>query len=124
MASVLIIENDDAVRELLRTALATAGYSVREAANGRLGINAFRKMPADLVITDIYMPDKDGLEVIEALRRTHPTVKVLAISGASGTIGYLREAQALGAARVLAKPVSIPTVLHVISEILGERLAD
>jgi CheY-like chemotaxis protein len=123
MPSVFIIDNDEAVREVLRTGLTAAGYSVQEAANGRQGINAFRKRPADLVITDIYMPDRDGLEVIEALRRTHPNVKVLAISGASGTMGYLRKAQALGATRVLAKPLSMPAVLKVVAEIIGEGLS-
>jgi YesN/AraC family two-component response regulator len=90
MASIFLIEHDEAVREVLRIGLMAAGYSVREAVNGRQGINSFRKAPADLVITDIYMPDRDGLDVIEALRRTHPTVKILAISGASGSMNYLK----------------------------------
>jgi DNA-binding response OmpR family regulator len=65
------------------------------------------------------MPDRDGLEVIEALRRTHPTVKILAISGASGNMNYLHRAEVLGADRVLAKPLSMPIVLRVVSELLG-----
>ena len=119
MASILLIDNDPAVREVLRIALMTAGYSISEAANGRQGINSFRKAPTDIVITDIYMPDRDGLEVIEALRRTHPTVKILAISGASGNMNYLHRAEVLGADRVLAKPLSMPIVLRVVSELLG-----
>jgi CheY-like chemotaxis protein len=119
MASILLIDNDAAVREVLRIALMTAGYSISEAANGRQGINSFRKAPTDIVITDIYMPDRDGLEVIEALRRTHPTVKILAISGASGSMNYLHRAEVLGADRVLAKPLSMPIVLRVVSELLG-----
>ena len=119
MASILLIDNDAAVREVLRIALMTAGYSISEAANGRQGINSFRKAPTDIVITDIYMPDRDGLEVIEALRRTHPTVKILAISGASGNMNYLHRAEVLGADRVLAKPLSMPIVLRVVSELLG-----
>ena len=119
MASILLIDNDAAVREVLRIALMTAGYSISEAANGRQGINSFRKAPTDIVITDIYMPDRDGLEVIEALRRTRPTVKILAISGASGNMNYLHRAEVLGADRVLAKPLSMPIVLRVVSELLG-----
>ena len=83
LASILLIENDAALRAVLREGLLVAGYSVQEATNGRLGVNAFRKTPTDLVITDLYMPERDGLEVIEALRRTHPHVPILAISGAS-----------------------------------------
>lgn len=120
MPSIFLIENDDAVREVIRVALMAAGYSIQEATNGRQGINSFRKAPTDLVITDIYMPDRDGLEVIEALRRTHPAVKILAISGASGSMNYLRKAEALGADRVLAKPLSMSTVLRVVSELLGK----
>jgi DNA-binding response OmpR family regulator len=119
MSSIFLIENDDAVREVIRIALMAAGYSVLEATNGRQGINSFRRNPTDLVITDIYMPDRDGLEVIEALRRTHPTVKILAISGASGSMNYLRRAEALGADRILTKPFSMSTMLRIVSELLG-----
>ena len=66
MATILVIEDDDSVRTLLRTTLTSAGYIVQEAVNGRQGIRAFRRAPMDLVITDLYMPDRDGLEVIEA----------------------------------------------------------
>ena len=110
MSSILLIEDDVSLRELLHTTLTTAGYDVVDAANGRLGLKAFRKSPTDLVITDLYMPERDGLEVIEALRRAHRNVKVLAISGASGTMGYFPLAQALGAVAVLQKPFS-PSVL-------------
>jgi len=121
MASIFLIENDEAVREVLRIALMAAGHSVSEAANGRQGINSFRKAPTDVVITDIYMPDRDGLEVVEALRRTHPAVKILAISGASGSMNYLKRAEFLGATRVLAKPLSMPTVLRIVSELLSKN---
>lgn len=121
MASILVIDDEAAVRELLRIGLEAAGHSVREARNGREGTRAFRKEPCDLVITDIYMPDRDGLEVIEALRRTHPQVKILVMSGASGTMDYLRMAQLLGAARVLRKPFVMPTVLKAVAELLGQH---
>ena len=104
MATILIIEDDDSVRALLRTTLTNAGYTVLEADNGRQGIRVFRKAPTDLVITDLYMPDRDGLDVIEALRRSHRRVPIVAISGASGTMGYFPLAQSLGAVAVLQKP--------------------
>jgi CheY-like chemotaxis protein len=116
--TILLLEDDDSVRALLRTTLTSAGYTVLEANSGRQGIRSFRKAPSDLVITDLYMPDRDGLEVIEALRRSHPQVKVLAISGASGTMDYLPLAQSLGAVAVLQKPFAPSALLQVVAQLL------
>jgi CheY-like chemotaxis protein len=77
--------------------LEEAGYDVQEAANGAEGIRAFRKAPADLVITDIFMPGCDGVEVIQALRRVDPEVKILAVTGRSDTSDFLKVARMLGA---------------------------
>jgi CheY-like chemotaxis protein len=118
-SSILIIEDDEPVRRVLRLGLEQAGYAVREAQNGRQGVNAFRKSPTDLVITDIYMPDRDGLDVIESLLRTRPSLKILAISGASGTMDYLNAAKVSGAACVLRKPFIISTVLAAIARLLS-----
>ena len=120
MASILIIDDNAALREVLRVGLETAGHSVREMRNGRDGILAFRKEPYDLVITDIYMPERDGLELIEALRRTHPQVKILAMSGASGTMDYLNKARSLGAAMVIRKPFVMPMLLKAVAELLRQ----
>lgn len=120
MPSILLIDNDQAVREALGARLTAAGYSVRGASNGRLGVNAFRKAPTDLVITDLYMPDRDGLEVIEALRRTHPLVKIIAMSGASGSMGYLQLAQSLGAMATLRKPFTTAALLAIAAELLNQ----
>ena len=121
MASILVIDDNAALREVLRIGLETAGHNVREMRNGREGVRAFRKEPCDLVITDIFMPDRDGLELIEALRRTHPQVKIIAMSGASGTMDYLPVAQSLGAARIIRKPFAVPTMLTVVAELLGRQ---
>lgn len=118
MYSVLLIEDDESLREFLRITLVGAGYTVAEAINGRQGVKAFRKSPTDLVVTDLYMPERDGLEVIEALRRSHPRVKVLAISGASGTMGYFSLAQSLGAVAVLQKPFGSAAFLKVVEQLL------
>lgn len=122
MASILIIDDNAALREVLRVGLETAGHTVREMRNGRDGIRAFRKEPSDLVITDIYMPERDGLELIEALRRTHPQVKILAMSGASGTMDYLNRARLLGAAMVIRKPFEIPTLLKTVGDLLDSEI--
>ncbi len=120
MASILIIDDNTALREILRVGLETAGHSVREMGNGRDGIRAFRKEPCELVITDIYMPDRDGLELIEALRRTHPQVRIIAMSGASGTMDYLCAARSLGAAMVMRKPFVIPDLLKAVTEFVNQ----
>jgi DNA-binding NtrC family response regulator len=122
MASILIIDDNAALREVLRVGLETAGHTVREMRNGRDGIRAFRKEPSDLVITDIYMPERDGLELIEALRRTHPHVKILAMSGASGTMDYLNRARRLGAAMVIRKPFEMPALLKTVRDLLAPEI--
>ena len=117
--SILIIENEEAVRHLLRCCLEEAGYTVNEAPNGRKGVQAFRKAPSDLVITDIYMPECDGLQVIECLRRSRPTVKILVISGASGTMDYFKLARAAGAS-ALRKPFALQTLLSQVAYLIGK----
>ena len=117
--SILIIEDEEAVRHLLRCCLEEAGYIVSEAPNGRKGVYAFRKAPTDLVITDIYMPERDGLEVIESLRRSRPTVKILVISAASGTMDYFKLARAAGAS-ALRKPFALQTLLSQVAFLLGK----
>ncbi|MCE3223174.1 MAG: Signal transduction response regulator, receiver domain [Nitrospira sp.] len=121
-ASILIIDDDAALREVLRVGLEAAGHTVRDMKNGREGIRAFRKAPCDLVITDIYMPERDGLELIEALRRTHPHVKIMAMSGASGTMDYLNKARLLGAVMVMQKPFVISALLNAVAELIREAI--
>lgn len=84
MARLLLIEDDEGVRTVLRRMLEQAGHTVIEAHNGKEGLGLFQRASADLVITDIVMPEKEGLEVVKALRDTHPPVKIIAISGAGG----------------------------------------
>ena len=81
MARILVVDDDKAVRQLLRTVLERRGHSVVEAENGAEGLQYYRAAPADLVITDIQMPVMDGLQMIKELRGAFPTVKIIAISG-------------------------------------------
>lgn len=124
MHTILVIEDIDAVRTLLRLALEEAGYDVQEAANGAEGIRAFRKAPADLVITDIFMPGCDGLEVIQTLRRVDPLVKILAVTGRSDTSDFLKVARMLGAKSVLHKPFEREVLLQTVADLLSPRGAD
>ncbi len=81
MARILVVDDDTAVRLLLRTVLERRGHVVVEAENGAEGLQYYRAAPTDLVITDIQMPVMDGLQMIKELRSAFPTVKIIAISG-------------------------------------------
>ena len=114
MAKILIVEDDDEVRDVLKTLLREEGHEVFEASDGNEAMEQFRLMPADLVILDIVLPDKEGLETIIDLRRTHPNVKIMAMSGGGRTSpqDYLDMAKRLGAVEVIAKPFSIDDFLR------------
>jgi two-component system, chemotaxis family, chemotaxis protein CheY len=109
MTFVLIIDDDDDVRGVLRLMLESEGFEVAESRDGAEGIQALRQQAADLVFCDLFMPGKDGLEVIQELRRDFPGVKVIAMSGGgySGTMALLDVARQLGAVEALSKPFSV-----------------
>ncbi len=120
MARILIIEDDDEVRALLESLLAREGHEVESAANGKHGVAAFQARPFDLVITDIIMPEKDGIEAIMDLRRGRPGLKLIAISG-GGRVepdNYLHSAQLLGADRTLRKPFSNEAIVAAVADLL------
>ena len=114
MPSVLVVDDEDQIRQLIRETLEQAGYDVQEASDGKKGLERYRAKPADLVIMDILMPDQDGLESIMTLRREFPTSRVIAITGGSDMIGilnFLDVAKMLGARRTLQKPFDMQTLL-------------
>ncbi|RMH32540.1 MAG: response regulator [Nitrospirae bacterium] len=121
MPSVLIIDDDEQVRCLLREAFEQAGYEVAAAANGAEGIQLYKQDPTDIVILDILMPEKEGLETILDLKREFPAVKVIAISGGSerARIDVLDLAKRLGAKHTLTKPFELRTLLTLASEMLS-----
>ncbi len=107
VASILVIEDDEAVRGLFRAILEPVGYLIQEASTGWEGIRRFRESPADLVMTDIDMPHGDGVDIIRQLRADYPAVKILAVSGSKGADELRSEAQHLGADAMLPKPVGV-----------------
>jgi two-component system response regulator (stage 0 sporulation protein F) len=111
MATILIIDDEEPIRALLRTTLEAAGYEVTEAPNGRIGLELYRHRPTDLVITDIVMPEMNGLDLILELTRAFLNVKVIAISGASDTENTLDAAKLLGVRHTLHKPFSMNALL-------------
>lgn len=109
-ATILIIEDHASVRTLLAQVLEDAGYQVWEAANGREGLDQFRAHPVDLVLTDLEMPEMNGLDVIVELTRAFLNVKVIAMSGRS--VDELQKARLLGARQTFPKPLDLSALLH------------
>lgn len=120
MADIVIIDDEPMVRLTLRGMLEYAGHEVREAGDGREGLALCDEQCPDIVITDIIMPEQEGIETIRALRRDLPHVRVIAISGGGrfDNAELLRIALRLGAARVLAKPFRRAELVKAVDEVL------
>jgi two-component system response regulator (stage 0 sporulation protein F) len=114
MATILIIDDEPSVRALLRCVLEAAGYQVTEASNGRQGLELYRLRPADLVITDILMPELNGFDMLLELTREFLDAKVIAISGVGGEENHLDKAKLLGARRTFQKPFGMPQLLDAV----------
>lgn len=114
MATILIIDDEEGIRTLLRTVLEAAGYEVMEAVNGRHGLDLYRHRPMDLIITDIGMPELNGLDMMLELTRQFLDTKVIAISGVEGATHSLDVAKLLGARRTFHKPFSMPHLLEAV----------
>lgn len=121
MPRILIIDDDAGLRRILGQILARAGYAVAEAVDGCEGLKSFRKEPVDLVVCDLIMPDKEGLETISVLRKEFPAVKIIAISGGARVTGYdfLPAASGLGANVALAKPFTREQILETVEQLIG-----
>lgn len=120
ISKVLIIEDEAALSRIIETTLTRRGYEVRRAADGRDGMAHFHTEKYDLVIVDLFMPEKDGFETIRELRQQRPEVKIIAISGGGqhGNAGdVLLVAKLIGATRTLEKPFSMPEILAMIDEL-------
>ncbi len=126
MARILIIEDDDAVRTMLHRILTRYGHAVIEARNGHEGLELYPKVNADLLITDLMMPGKGGLEVLAELKEKYPPVKAIAITGGSlhDERNVLHLAKSLGAATVLAKPFSCEVLMTAVNELLPAGESD
>jgi CheY-like chemotaxis protein len=118
--TVLIVDDDPFIREELRDALTAWGYAVVEAANGKEGLAAVGEAAPDLVLTDIMMPEMDGIELILKLRAAHPNLRIVALSGgdAGGYMGYLDAAGKLGAHQTVAKPVDFAALRKAIQSLV------
>jgi CheY-like chemotaxis protein len=123
MPGVLIVEDDKELREMLKISLIRRNFTVFEAVNGKEAIIHFKPSITDLVITDLIMPEEDGLKVIIKLRELKPSIKIIAISGGgkAGPGSYLNLAKALGANALYSKPFSINDLIAKIEELLNNE---
>lgn len=121
MSVILIVDDDDDLRALLRRLLLRAGHTVVEAANGQQALERVREQNVTLMITDLFMPQQDGLETILALRRLNVKLPIIAISGGGNSAQFdlLRTASLFGAARVLMKPFRAEEMLTAVREVLA-----
>ncbi len=121
MARILVIEDDEAYQRMIQVLLEREGHQVTTASDGKEGIRLFKENPVELIITDIYMPEKDGLETITELKPEFPEVKIIAVSG-GGSRGWkdstLVMAEDLGADAVLSKPFEKAELFKTIEELL------
>lgn len=121
MKRVLVVDDDATVRDLLKVILEKEGYAVSVAADGKEAIRFVRGKPVDLIITDIIMPEQEGLKTIFDLRREYRKIKIIAISGGGqyGLKDYLEAAAAFGADRTIAKPFDRKELVKAVRELLS-----
>ncbi len=122
MPRILVIDDEESIREMLRAMLEREGYDVLDASNGAEGIKLCVNDPADLIITDIIMPEKDGMETIVEIRREFPDTKIIAISGGDRVEpgAYLEMAKKLGAQDTFTKPFEREAMLAAVRNLVGE----
>ncbi len=121
MARILIVDDDESIRRTLRRMLESAGYDVVEAADGQEGVELYKEDSVDLVLMDLIMPEKEGIQAAAELRHYDPEVKIIAISGGGriGNFQVLRIAQKFGIEHALSKPIRLGKFLALVNEVLG-----
>jgi CheY-like chemotaxis protein len=120
MANILLVEDDPLVLETLTAVLESKGHRVTSASNGLVALKEYAKAAFDLVISDIIMPDMEGIGMILELRRNNPDIKILAISGGgrTGNTDFLHVAKKLGAMAILQKPIRPVELFHTLDQCL------
>ena len=116
---ILIIDDEESMRDYMRAILEKKGYIVIEAENGVGALNSFATFEIDLIITDLVMPEKEGIEVIINMKKQKCNVKIIAISGAMNSEMYLAMAERLGASATLEKPFDRDTFLSTVERVLN-----
>ncbi len=116
MPRVLVVDDSEGLREIMSIGLRARGYEVSQAADGRRALDLQREQPYEVIVTDLFMPEMDGIETIETLRQEFPATAIIAISGVPSKTGadFLEVAAKLGAHRVLRKPFTIPELVEAV----------
>jgi DNA-binding response OmpR family regulator len=117
---ILVVDDEPYIRDLVREMLSMAGYEVEIAGNGNEAMVLFENGRFDLVLTDLMMPEKEGIETIQEMKLLAPELKIIAMSGRGGAGSFLNVARHLGADAILAKPFDNAKLLGTIREVLGE----
>jgi len=122
MKRILIIDDDYHVLMMIKKMLERAGFEVELALNGKEGLEVFKRVSIDLVICDIIMPEKEGLETIREMKHLCSDMKILAMSGGGrvSSENYLNTASAFGATRTMAKPFSQKQMVSTVRELLTD----
>jgi CheY-like chemotaxis protein len=123
MAKILVIDDEPSILLMIKKMIEKAGHEVDIALNGSEGLELFESKCHDLIVTDIIMPQKEGLEIIRELRKKYPALKIIAISGGGriGPEGYLPSAKHFGADMVFQKPIMQKDFVEAISILLAEN---
>ena len=123
MARIIVIDDQESIRRVVRRALELDGHEVLDASEGEMGMQLLEREPADVVITDIFMPGQDGILTLRQVRKRFPAVKVIVISGgdASGMLNLLQDAELLGAVKSLQKPFTAREIRDTVSAVLATR---
>ena len=123
MANILVIDDDVTIQMVFSQFLTSLGHEIIQAENGKEGMSMIQEIRPDLVITDIMMPEMDGLEILMQLRSTHDAVPVIAISGGmrSLPVNFLQQAKLFGARYVFEKPVPLDVLRNAVTELLDEE---
>lgn len=121
MPHIHIVDDEALIRELFRRILETEGYEVTDSADGNAALALCRRQPPDLIITDLIMPDKEGIETIIELKRDFPHMKIIAISGGGRITAkeYLELAETFGANMTLSKPISRDELLTAVGTVIS-----
>lgn len=121
MTRILVIDDEESVRTVLRQMLEKEGYEIEDAENGAVGLKLLHAHLPDLIITDLFMPEKEGIETMIEVRKHFPQVKIIAISGGgrTGKLDLLPMSESFGAQRTLAKPFERKELLETVKEVLS-----
>ena len=126
MAKILLIDDDPKIQMVFSQFLTSLGHEIIQAENGKAGLKMIQEGRPDLVITDIMMPEVDGLEILMHLRNTHDSVPVIAISGGMRAlpVNFLQQAKLFGARYVFEKPVPLDVLRNAVTELLAGEASE